>query len=351
MVKDDRDPEAWARAVRKLRARNEDARSDLLRELSLLQRKYEKAVTEAAEAVNDLGGPAGESEGLKHALREWRIAAEEASQFIFDEERFPPGSDAGWKSRGWEEAVRLGDRAVRAFAKLEKKVFPGLKSALVLEPGEAEALEKAYDRAASAHRRVADEAGEETPVPEIRNLSRILLLVARGELTAANAAISEMPRGGDRFRAFYAYSHAFLARNRPVLKGAAGPTRAGMAELNRYRMSLGHTPLLLNEKLMQAARGHSEEMKRLGYFSHDSPIEAHRTEWDRARLAGYVNQVSENIYQAASLPRALAVWKQSAKHHRTMALPSAVDAGVGVRGPCTMVFGQGEKDTPPELQY
>jgi uncharacterized protein YkwD len=193
--------------------------------------------------------------------------------------------------------------------------------------------------------------GEPFDPPQVRALSRTVLSIAAGDFEGAAAWFDGCPRGGDRWRACYVYWHAFLERSRPLEKSLDGGTQRSLLELNHYRMALGHSPLLLNEKLMRAAAGHSEEMSRLGYFSHDSPIEERRTEGLRAMLQGYTNSVSENIFKASSLPSSIFAWKQSAKHHRTMTLPGNVEAGVGVKGPCTMVFGTGEQDTPPHIEY
>jgi uncharacterized protein YkwD len=67
---------------------------------------------------------------------------------------------------------------------------------------------------------------------------------------------------------------------------------------NRQR-NLNHLPLFgHSSRLSQSARQHSQEMVRLQYISHTSPVESHRTLKDRLRLVGFpVNEVTiaENI--------------------------------------------------------
>lgn len=57
--------------------------------------------------------------------------------------------------------------------------------------------------------------------------------------------------------------------------------------LNSRREILGLKPFLLSEKLSEAAFGHSEEMVKLKYFAHESPVEKNKTPWDRVRNAQF----------------------------------------------------------------
>jgi uncharacterized protein YkwD len=91
--------------------------------------------------------------------------------------------------------------------------------------------------------------------------------------------------------------------------------------LNRYRMMLGRQVLEVNPNLTECARGHSEEMVRLGYFAHESPIPERKTPSMRAALAGYDGSVSENIHMSGGLASAEGAhdgWYRSPPHHRNM---------------------------------
>ncbi|MCZ6688050.1 MAG: CAP domain-containing protein [Planctomycetota bacterium] len=104
--------------------------------------------------------------------------------------------------------------------------------------------------------------------------------------------------------------------------------------LNEYRMMLGRGALEINANLTACAHGHSEEMSRLGYFGHDSPIPERKTPSMRAKLAGYNGSVSENIHMSggASPEGAHDGWYHSPPHHRNMVSDAWFCIGVGQHG-------------------
>jgi uncharacterized protein YkwD len=57
--------------------------------------------------------------------------------------------------------------------------------------------------------------------------------------------------------------------------------------LNSRRAVLGLRPFLLSERLSEACGQHSEEMVRLKYFAHESPVKENKTPWDRAKNAKF----------------------------------------------------------------
>ncbi|RME05174.1 MAG: CAP domain-containing protein, partial [Planctomycetota bacterium] len=90
---------------------------------------------------------------------------------------------------------------------------------------------------------------------------------------------------------------------------------------NKYRIMMGRMPLELCPKLVQTARKHSQEMVRLGYFSHESPVPSRRTPAMRAKLEGHDPMVGENIYMntgGATAQAAFDGWYHSSGHHRNM---------------------------------
>ncbi|MCZ6689000.1 MAG: CAP domain-containing protein [Planctomycetota bacterium] len=113
--------------------------------------------------------------------------------------------------------------------------------------------------------------------------------------------------------------------------------------LNRYRMMLGRGALEIDPLLTECARGHSEEMFRLGYFGHDSPVPERKTPSMRARLVGYKGPVSENIVSTGRFPAAKTAhiaWKGSIRHHRNMISKMWRCVGVGQHvGNFTQNFG------------
>jgi uncharacterized protein YkwD len=86
----------------------------------------------------------------------------------------------------------------------------------------------------------------------------------------------------------------------------ARPEQVQYAEiLNERRVVLGLRPFLLAEKLSAASAGHSEEMVKLKYFAHESPVAANKGFGDRVRNAGFEGSGSgECIYAGGSAPAA-----------------------------------------------
>jgi uncharacterized protein YkwD len=101
---------------------------------------------------------------------------------------------------------------------------------------------------------------------------------------------------------------------------------------NEYRMMMGRQPVALNPRLLAAARGHCEEMERLGYFSHFSPTPGRRTPFDRMRLAGYTKGLGENLAIQASAEGAHSSWLQSSGHHRNVLLAQCREFACGNTG-------------------
>ena len=68
---------------------------------------------------------------------------------------------------------------------------------------------------------------------------------------------------------------------------ASGAQKSFARLISYERMVLGLGPLRLEEKLSNAATGHSQDMKALGFFSHTSPVPGKASFGDRARKAGF----------------------------------------------------------------
>lgn len=104
-----------------------------------------------------------------------------------------------------------------------------------------------------------------------------------------------------------------------ALRASLDPAEfAGTLELNRIRLALGLPTLRIDEKLGNAARDHSHDMRTLGFFAHESPVEGKRTFADRASRAG-TSASAENI--AAGHRRgegAIQAWWYSPGHHKNM---------------------------------
>ena len=74
---------------------------------------------------------------------------------------------------------------------------------------------------------------------------------------------------------------------------------AVLIETNRARCSNGLRPLITNAALQQAAGLHSQDMARLNFFNHDSPVPGRETMTARVTQVGFRFQtVAENIIEA-----------------------------------------------------
>jgi len=101
--------------------------------------------------------------------------------------------------------------------------------------------------------------------------------------------------------------------------GQLGPEeKRGVLALNLRRILIGLPAQRIDIKLVAACRGHSKDMKELGFFAHESPVKGKKTPWDRAAAAG-TSAGSENIARGAQTgPDAILQWWYSPGHHRNM---------------------------------
>ena len=113
--------------------------------------------------------------------------------------------------------------------------------------------------------------------------------------------------------------------------------RATLCVLNAERTQVGLSGLRLNRRLSRAARGHSKDMARRGYFDHTSPGGASFV--DRIRRTGYLSgarrwAVAENLGWATgalSSPRGITrAWMDSAGHRANVLSASYREIGIGV---------------------
>ncbi len=112
---------------------------------------------------------------------------------------------------------------------------------------------------------------------------------------------------------------------------------------NEYRMLLGLQALVFERELATAASDHSDEMRRLRYFDHTSPVEEHATPTLRAEKAGFEGTaVGENIAQGYRSPRAVhRGWLHSPGHHRNIVSPTWELMGVANSSDTwTQLFGR-----------
>ncbi len=141
--------------------------------------------------------------------------------------------------------------------------------------------------------------GSEEPLPVTEYLARI-------EAIDAQTSPTPLEQRGEEVTAHNAQFMAKLPAN--VLEG--------MAATNQIRFLCGLAPLEIDPKLCQAAWGHSDDMRRLEFFSHESPVEGKKTFTDRAQQAG-TTAAAENIFAGSrSGKAAVEAWFHSPGHHK-----------------------------------
>ena len=125
--------------------------------------------------------------------------------------------------------------------------------------------------------------------------------------------------------------HAQVTSHNKSLAWPQGHHRDFATHLNEQRVALGLRPLKLQENLTKASRGHCEDMKRLGFFAHESPIKEKRSPAMRARLAGYGGGFSGECI-AAGYPHSGAAydgWFSSDGHRFILFGGGAGEMGLG----------------------
>jgi uncharacterized protein YkwD len=97
---------------------------------------------------------------------------------------------------------------------------------------------------------------------------------------------------------------------------------------------MGRRVLVLDDLLVKTARGHSDEMSKLGYFSHFSPNAERRTPNLRAKIEGYkATAISENIHRGSGTPEGAHYgWLHSSGHHRNILQKFWTEMGTGQVG-------------------
>jgi uncharacterized protein YkwD len=131
------------------------------------------------------------------------------------------------------------------------------------------------------------------------------------------------------------YNKAVMAENAVTETVATKDEREQVRITNDYRIMMGHRRALkIHDQLTHAARGHSEDMSRLGFFDHFSPVPGKRAPADRIRAEGYpLAGASENIHRGSGDPMGAHLsWRGSSGHHRNLLMPSWWEMGTGRDG-------------------
>jgi len=111
--------------------------------------------------------------------------------------------------------------------------------------------------------------------------------------------------------------------------------------VNEERANAGLKPLAWDDRLVPVARSHSEEMFKLKYFSHQSPVSG--SPFDRLKVANITYQrAGENLAYATSVTIAHRGLMQSEGHRANILHPDFTRIGIGVinAGPWGRMFTQ-----------
>jgi uncharacterized protein YkwD len=159
---------------------------------------------------------------------------------------------------------------------------------------------------------------------------RIQVYAARALVALALAAAFGQP----------AAANAASCAGASAVSAAASPSRLARAVMcvsNAERRGHGLGELRLNSRLARAARRHSRDMVRRGYFAHTGP--SGDTYVQRIQDAGYLASahtwlVGENLAwgwgASASPSRIVQAWMHSPEHRKILLRPSYREVGVGV---------------------
>jgi uncharacterized protein YkwD len=170
--------------------------------------------------------------------------------------------------------------------------------------------------------------------PEMLRRTGITLLVcATTALTAAPAPAS----AAKRISAKAAVAACPAATTNPDRDSAGDAERSVLCLLNLERTSRGLDRLRSNERLADAAAGHSRDMVRRSYFSHVSL--GGSTMGERIRETGYLGRarsysMGENLaWGTGSLASPLKIveaWMRSPGHRRNILHAAFEEVGVGL---------------------
>ncbi len=258
----------------------------------------------------------------------WEAARTEALRVIFDEELYP-SADHG---RIGQPLVDEKVAAVRAIAaELEPLVRKELAGPLGLTTEQARAL---LADALRLEARAAELGAQLEPFAT----GGLLLVAARAD-QPLDLAGRTAPSAWEQLLAQRVRDAAVLRANQELLRGSpvgAAPSRDELEQsrvLNEYRQLLGRPALRLDPRLVQSARGHGQDMERLGFFDHDSPVPGKATCTDRMQAAGYPSPGGENIAMGHGSPQAAHDgWYRSSGHHRNMLSTDYAAVGTGRAG-------------------
>ncbi len=252
------------------------------------------------------------------ALRaELDLARESALELIFDTTRYPypyrPPEASAEVSRSYAVVQAEVDRRVRRVKEIWDSPLRARLDA---------SIRTAARRIAVIDAEIARLALGEVP----ERAAFLAWLPEDSELTVRNIAEGE---AGQRLRV---WNDAVTRENEGAISAATAEERRQVQITNAYRIMMNRHALRIDDRITRAARGHCQDMVRLGFFAHMSPVDGKKTPVDRARAEGYPGGVAENIAIARGPDGAHNGWTHSSGHHRNMLNGGWRVIGVGASG-------------------
>jgi uncharacterized protein YkwD len=279
-------------------------------------------------------------------------------------------------SRGRENPYDAHARLAEELADERERVMPLIRTDWKKDPKKIATLREEVEGLVRLHERTAKAAGADVGEFDAAFAAHLEALVEirrefeRFEPEARSAdlddeALRESVVAGHLEASAHAGQRDAFRRTRAHLddheRAAAHNTSRGSwcsgameefaAILNGERAALGLGALRLEEKLSAACEGHSQDMARLGFFAHRSPVEDKTSPWDRAKLAGFRGRgAGENIFKGSSRPgAAYRGWFASDGHRFIMMADGPNTLGVGIAGDhWTMMTGRFDFPDPPD---
>jgi uncharacterized protein YkwD len=175
----------------------------------------------------------------------------------------------------------------------------------------------------------------------------LMFLPAKDDVTLQTIATSE----ADRNRID---ESAVTVQTNPTRAPKATKGEIDQARItNEYRVMFGRAAVLVHSLLTEAAHGHCDDMSRIGFFSHFSPVPGKKTPGDRIGMTGMkCLGASENIAMAGGPFGAHEGWCHSSGHHRNLLAAGWKLIGVGNAGHywCQNFSAGEQKELPPDQE-
>ncbi len=244
------------------------------------------------------------SDGRQFLAQELVAARKEALRIIFDTSIYPD-----------ENHGAVGQPVVDEAVGKVQAIWDNPFAVLLAENSK---LQEARAALAAAHADLIRYANEG---PSLEELEAEVATAINEKVNLKGAPINAQDK------AIFDHSQRVLAYNAQVDTSVDEQERACIDETNAYRIMMGLRALHIDERLVQAARKHSVDMRSSGFFDHHSPNTGSPA--DRCRREG-ASYSGENIAMGSGTGRgAFLQWYNSSGHHRNILTRGHLTIGIG----------------------